>query len=104
MLPCSIGNAGPLTVFMNPLNRRRTSAVAVGLRASLPLKMTSSILSPRRLLALCSPLTHLCLCDRQLRAVGKRFEAIGFKTFQAHGTPNTDCGLRIADCGLWLDG
>src|SRR4029078_9330498 len=39
--------------------RSRTSAAAPGLRASLPLKMTSSILSPRRLLALCSPRTHV---------------------------------------------
>ena len=37
----------------------RTSAVAVGFRASLPLKITSSIRSPRRLLALCSPSTHV---------------------------------------------
>ena len=37
----------------------RTSAAPVGLRASEPLKMTSSILSPRRLLALCSPRTHV---------------------------------------------
>ena len=35
------------------------SAAAVGLRASLPLKITSSILSPRRLLALCSPITQV---------------------------------------------
>src|SRR6185295_3351390 len=41
------------------LKRRRTSAAAVGLRASLPLKMTSSILSPRRLFALCSPITQV---------------------------------------------
>ena len=39
--------------------RRRTSAAPVGLRASEPLKITSSILSPRRLLALCSPSTHV---------------------------------------------
>src|SRR5262249_26828201 len=57
--PVDGSNAGPLTVFTNPLNRRRTSAAAVGLRASLPLKITSSILSPRRLLALCSPITHV---------------------------------------------
>ena len=37
----------------------RTSAAAVGLRASLPLKITSSMRSPRRLLALCSPSTHV---------------------------------------------
>ena len=42
-----------------PLSLRRTSAAPVGLRASLPLKITSSILSPRRLLALCSPSTHV---------------------------------------------
>src|SRR5262245_54038994 len=58
-LPRDDSNAGPLTVFTNPLNRRRTSAAAVGLRASLPLKITSSILSPRRRLALCSPITHV---------------------------------------------
>src|SRR6185295_2606050 len=34
-------------------------AVAVGFRASLPLKMTSSIFSPRRLRALCSPSTQV---------------------------------------------
>src|SRR5262245_41852165 len=43
----------------SPVRRRRTSAAAPGLRASLPLKITSSILSPRRLLALCSPSTHV---------------------------------------------
>src|SRR5439155_11579602 len=42
-----------------PLNRSRTSADAVGLRASLPLKITSSMRSPRRLFALCSPMTHV---------------------------------------------
>src|SRR5207247_7760810 len=47
------------TVFKTPVNRRRTSAAAVGFLASLPLKMTSSIRSPRRLLALCSPMTHV---------------------------------------------
>src|SRR5882672_8094324 len=45
--------------FMTSLSRSRTSAAPVGFRASLPLKMTSSILSPRRLLALCSPITHV---------------------------------------------
>jgi hypothetical protein len=44
---------------VTPLRRKRTSAVPVGLRASLPLKMTSSIFSPRRLRALCSPSTHV---------------------------------------------
>ena len=44
---------------MTPASRRRTSADPVGLRASLPLKITSSILSPRRLFALCSPSTHV---------------------------------------------
>src|SRR5687768_7610362 len=43
----------------NPDKRSRTSAVAPGLRASLPLKMTSSIFSPRRLFALCSPSTQV---------------------------------------------
>ncbi len=42
-----------------PPRRKRTSAAAPGFRASLPLKITSSILSPRRLLALCSPRTHV---------------------------------------------
>ena len=37
----------------------RTSAADVGRRPSLPLKMTSSIRSPRRLRALCSPSTHV---------------------------------------------
>src|SRR2546422_3752259 len=58
-LPLSVQNAGPVRCFNTPLNRRRTSAAAVGLRASLPLKMTSSMRSPRRLLALCSPITHV---------------------------------------------
>src|SRR4030095_11185622 len=52
-------NAGPLMLLTNPLNLNRTSAVAVGFRASLPLKITSSLRSPRRLLALCSPITHV---------------------------------------------
>src|ERR1051326_2067063 len=52
-------NAGPVSCLTTPLNRSRTSAAAVGLRASLPLKITSSIQSPRRLLALCSPITHV---------------------------------------------
>src|SRR2546427_10634348 len=59
LLPLSVQNAGPVRCFNTPLNRRRTSAAAVGLRASLPLKMTSSMRSPRRLLALCSPITHV---------------------------------------------
>ena len=42
-----------------PLKRSRTSAAPVGFRASEPLKMTSSIFSPRRLFALCSPMTHV---------------------------------------------
>src|SRR5262249_14549233 len=54
------GTAPPLgAAFRNPLKRRRTSADAVGLRASLPLKSTSSIRSPRRLFALCSPITQV---------------------------------------------
>ncbi len=44
---------------MTSLSRSRTSAAPVGLRASLPLKMTSSMRSPRRLLALCSPSTQV---------------------------------------------
>src|SRR5688572_7359654 len=43
----------------SPDSRNRTSAVPPGLRASLPPKMTSSIFSPRRLLALCSPSTQV---------------------------------------------
>src|SRR5205814_1662360 len=50
---------GPVRVLSTPVNFRRTSADAVGLRASLPLKITSSIRSPRRLFALCSPITHV---------------------------------------------
>ena len=45
--------------MMTPLSLSRTSAAPVGLRASEPLKMTSSIFSPRRLLALCSPSTQV---------------------------------------------
>src|SRR5262245_10625933 len=56
---CSSSNAGAVTLLRTPLKRSRTSADAVGLRASLPLKITSSIRSPRRLLALCSPITHV---------------------------------------------
>src|SRR5205085_10359445 len=57
--PAAASSAGPVIAFRKPLNRSRTSADAVGLRASLPLKRTSSIRSPRRLLALCSPITHV---------------------------------------------
>src|SRR5690606_20237814 len=42
-----------------PVSFKRTSAAAVGLRASLPPKITSSIRSPRRLFALCSPSTQV---------------------------------------------
>src|SRR5712692_2008409 len=56
---CSDENRGPVTLLTTPLSRSRTSADAVGLRASLPLKITSSIRSPRRLFALCSPITHV---------------------------------------------
>src|SRR5262249_44418836 len=35
-----------------------TSAMPVGFRSRVPLKITSSILPPRRLLADCSPNTH----------------------------------------------
>ncbi len=42
-----------------PLSLRRTSAADVGFRTSLPPKMMSSMRSPRRLLALCSPRTHV---------------------------------------------
>ena len=48
-----------LGAIATPLNRSRTSAAPVGLRASEPLKMTSSIFSPRRLFALCSPMTQV---------------------------------------------
>src|SRR5205085_10540509 len=57
--PAAASSAGPVIAFRKPLNRSRTSADAVGLRASLPLKRTSSIRSPRRLLALCSPITQV---------------------------------------------
>src|SRR6478672_1568931 len=40
-------------------NTSTTSAIPAGLRPPLPLKMTSSIASPRKLLADCSPSTHL---------------------------------------------
>ncbi len=43
---------------VTPDSISRTSAAAVALRASLPLKMTSCIWSPRRLFALCSPRTQ----------------------------------------------
>jgi len=43
---------------VTPDSISRTSAAAVAFRASLPLKITSSIWSPRRLLALCSPSTQ----------------------------------------------
>src|SRR5262245_6420912 len=49
------GNAARAT----SVSFNRTSAVAVGFRASLPLKITSSMRSPRRLLALCSPITQV---------------------------------------------
>src|SRR5215831_5612470 len=55
----AISNTGADTCFTTPLNLRRTSAAADGLRASLPLLITSSMRSPRRLLALCSPITHV---------------------------------------------
>ena len=41
-----------------PETLRLTSAIASGCRAWLPLKITSSIDAPRRLLALCSPRTQ----------------------------------------------
>ena len=41
-----------------PVNLRVTSAIPSGFRDSLPAKMTSSILSPRRVRALCSPRTQ----------------------------------------------
>src|SRR5581483_2235146 len=40
-----------------------TSAMPVGLRSRVPAKMTSSILMPRRLLADCSPSTHVIASD-----------------------------------------
>jgi hypothetical protein len=52
-------SAPPACADRTSLSRRRTSAAPVGFRASLPLKITSSIRSPRRLLALCSPSTQV---------------------------------------------
>ena len=49
----------PGTRAATPPSCSRTSAAPVGLRASLPPKITSSIRSPRRLLALCSPSTQV---------------------------------------------
>src|SRR5260221_5186277 len=49
----------PGTRAATPLSRSRTSAADVGLRASLPWKITSCICSPRRLFALCSPSTQV---------------------------------------------
>src|SRR5260221_6272222 len=43
---------------LRPLTSRFTSAMPVGWRDWLPLKMTSSMDAPRRLLALCSPRTQ----------------------------------------------
>ena len=102
-----------MTFLRTPLKRNRTSAVAVGLRASLPLKMTSSIRSPRRLFALCSPITQVMasatlllpqplgptmavtsLVEGQFGAVGKRFETVDFETLETH-----EHTLRPADAG-----
>jgi hypothetical protein len=93
--PGSGGNAGPLTVFRKPLNRSRTSAAAVGLRASLPLKMTSFHLVAAQALgallahhprdrvgdvALAAPVgpddRRDALVERELGPIGKRFEAV----------------------------
>ena len=87
-----------------PLNRSRTSAAPVGFRASEPLKMTSSIFSPRRLFALCSPMTQVSASATLLLpqpfgptiavtprsndssgAIGERLEAGDFETFETHG-------------------
>ena len=51
---------------VTPVSLSFTSAAAVGLRASLPPKITSSIRSPRRLRALCSPSTHVMASTRLL--------------------------------------
>ena len=102
-VPVAIAVAGTV---VTPLSRRRTSAAPVGLRASLPPKMTSSIFSPRRLLALCSPSTHVIASatlllphplgptmavtpaiEGELGAIGKGFEAGNLKAFEPHATP-----------------
>jgi hypothetical protein len=105
---------GPLTVLRKPAETQPHLAAAVGLRASLPLKITSSILSPRRLLALCSPITQVMasatlllphplgptiavtpLSKASSERSEKRFEAVDFQTFKTHGTP-TSREMRIA--------
>ena len=43
---------------------RETSAMPRGLRSDEPLKITSSMVSPRRLLALCSPRTQVMASER----------------------------------------
>jgi hypothetical protein len=45
--------------FARPARCSETSAIPCGLRASLPLKMTSCMLEPRSIFALCSPSTQL---------------------------------------------
>ena len=46
-------------VIFGGSDARKPTAAAVGLRASLPPKITSSMRSPRKLLALCSPSTQV---------------------------------------------
>src|SRR6476619_1261306 len=125
--PCPLpnsGNAGPETVLRKPLKRSRTSADAVGLRASLPLKITSSILSPRRLLALCSPITHVIASATLLlpQPFGPTIAVTPLSKASSERSENDlkpwisrrsrrigdtcHCGLRLAecglDCGLWI--
>src|SRR5262249_22765677 len=47
-------------------SQRVASAIPRGFRASEPLKMTSSMVAPRRLLALCSPSTQVMASERLL--------------------------------------
>src|SRR5436190_2675221 len=115
--PLEPGSAGPVTVFRNPLNRSRTSAVAVGLRASLPLNRTSSIRSPRRLFALCSPMTQVIASATLLlphplgptmavTPLSKASSDLSEKDLnplisrRSRRISQFHCGLRSADCGF----
>src|SRR6185436_11113247 len=42
------------------------------------------------------------LVEGKFRAIGERFEAVDFQTFKTHWEHHSDCGFRIADCGLAL--
>src|SRR5881394_3246378 len=109
-------SAGPETVFSTPLNRSRTSADAEGFRASLPLLMTSSIFSPRRLLALCSPITHVMASATLLlpQPLGPTMAVTPLSKASSDRSENDlnplisrrsrrmahHCGLRTSDVGL----